>query len=277
MSTSGSSTGNGTLYIGVSTKMYLGYQASLRWLSEVRSIVDARPGLGDSVGGAPVRVFVIPSFPVLEAAGRILAGSPVLLGAQNCAWSDGPLTGEVSPGMLAELGVSLVEIGHAERRKLFSEDDAVVARKVRAAVEHSLTPLLCIGEPDRLDAGAAAAFCVEQARAATEGDPTVLSRLVLAYEPVWAIGAQEPAPPQHVNAVLARIRAELGPDCPLIYGGSAGPGLLPRLPDADGLFLGRFAHDAENLGRVIDEALLLRRTRLPGQTEAPASSSSSRS
>ncbi|MFF2347982.1 triose-phosphate isomerase family protein [Pseudarthrobacter sp. NPDC058119] len=271
MSTSGSKAGNGTLYIGVSTKMYLGYQASLRWLSEVRSLVDDRPGLGTHSAESPVRVFVIPSFPVLERASRILAGSPVLLGAQNCAWGDGPLTGEVSPAMLAELGVSLVEIGHAERRKLFAEDDAVVARKVRAAVGHALTPLLCIGEPDRLDAGAAAAFCVTQVRAATDGDPALFNRVVLAYEPVWAIGAQEPAPPHHVNAVLARIREELGPACPLIYGGSAGPGLLPRLPAADGLFLGRFAHDAANLGRVLDEALLLR------QTDAPANSSSSRS
>lgn len=269
MSTSGSNTGNRPLYIGVSTKMYMGYQASLRWLSEVRSFVDDRPGL--AAEDSPVRVFVIPSFPVLEPAGRILAGSPVLLGAQNCAWGDGPLTGEVSPGMLAELGVSLVEIGHAERRRLFAEDDAVVARKVRAAVGHSLTPLLCIGEPDKLDAGAAADFCVGQVLAATEGDSALAARLVLAYEPVWAIGAQEPAPPQHVNAVLTRIRAALGPGCPIIYGGSAGPGLLPQLPAADGLFLGRFAHDAANLARVLDEALLLR------QTDAPANSSSSRS
>jgi len=269
MSTSGSNTGNRPLYIGVSTKMYMGYQASLRWLSEVRSIVDDRPGL--AAKDSPVRVFVIPSFPVLEPAARILAGSPVLLGAQNCAWGDGPLTGEVSPGMLAELGVSLVEIGHAERRRLFAEDDAVVARKVRAAVGHSLTPLLCIGEPDKLDAGAAADFCVGQVLAATEGDSALAARLVLAYEPVWAIGAQEPAPPQHVNAVLTRIRGALGPGCPIIYGGSAGPGLLPQLPAADGLFLGRFAHDAANLARVLDEALLLR------QTDAPANSSSSRS
>ncbi|MDJ0457340.1 triose-phosphate isomerase family protein [Pseudarthrobacter phenanthrenivorans] len=271
MSTSGSSAGNGTLFIGVSTKMYLGYQESLRWLSEVRCIVDDRPGL--AAEHSTVRVFVIPSFPVLEPAARILAGSPVLLGAQNCAWGGGPLTGEVSPGMLAELGVSLVEIGHAERRRLFGEDDAVVARKVRAAVDHSLTPLLCIGEPDRLDAGAAAAFCVDQVHAATGGSPTLLRRLVLAYEPVWAIGAQEPAPAQHVNAVLTSIRTALGPGCPIIYGGSAGPGLLPQLPAADGLFLGRFAHDAANLGRVLDEALLLRQA----GADAPARSSSRRS
>ena len=272
MSTSGSNAGNrignGTVYIGVSTKMYLGYQASLRWLSEVRSLVDDRPGLAKD---SQLRVFVIPSFPVLEQAARILAGSPVLLGAQNCAWGDGPLTGEVSPGMLAELGVTLVEIGHAERRRLFAEDDAVVALKVRAAVGHSLTPLLCIGEPDMLDAGAAADFCVRQVHAATGGDPGLLRRLVLAYEPVWAIGADAPAPPHHVNAVLTLIRAALGEDCPLIYGGSAGPGLLPQLPAADGLFLGRFAHDAANLGRVLDEAVALT------QTRAPASNSSSRS
>ncbi|WP_018762187.1 triose-phosphate isomerase family protein [Arthrobacter sp. 135MFCol5.1] len=271
MSTSGSSTGNGPLYIGVSTKMYLGYQESLRWLSEVRSIVDDRPGL--AAQDSPVRVFVIPSFPVLEQAARILAGSPVLLGAQNCAWGDGPLTGEVSPGMLAELGVRLVEIGHAERRRLFAEDDAVVARKVRAVVGHSLTPLLCIGEPDRLDAGAAADFCVRQVRAATGGDTDLLPRLVLAYEPVWAIGADEPAAPHHVNAVLGLIREALGPGCPVMYGGSAGPGLLPQLGAADGLFLGRFAHDPANLGRVLDEAVLLRQA----GAVAPASNSSSRS
>lgn len=251
------------LYIGVSTKMYLGYQQSLRWLSEVRAVVDARPALGREV-----RVFVIPSFPGLAAAGEILAGSPVLLGAQNCAWGDGPLTGEVSPGMLAELGVSLVEIGHAERRALFGEDDGVVARKVRAAVDAGLTPLLCIGEQARTGPEEAAAVCLAQVRAAVAGDEALVRRLVLAYEPVWAIGADRPAAPDYVNEVAALIREGLGAACPVIYGGSAGPGLLPQLPAVDGLFLGRFAHDAGNLGRVLDEAL---------QTLAPESNSSSRS
>ncbi|MDQ0754064.1 triose-phosphate isomerase family protein [Arthrobacter sp. B3I4] len=240
------------LHIGVSTKMYLGYQESLRWLSEVRAVVDARAALA---GSDRVRVFVIPSFPVLAEAKNILAGSPVLLGAQNCAWADGPLTGEVSPGMLAELGVSLVEIGHAERRALFGEDDDVVARKVRAAVDAGLTPLLCIGEPVRLSPEEAADFCLRQVGAAARGDDSLLPRLVLAYEPVWAIGAEQPAEPGYVNEVVARIRERLGGRCPIIYGGSAGPGLLPKLAAADGLFLGRFAHDAANLGRVLDEAL----------------------
>ena len=154
---------SGTLYIGVSTKMYLGYQASLRWLEQVREVVDARP---EVVAGGPVQVFVIPTFPLLESARRILNGSPVRLGAQNCSWSDGPLTGEVSAGMLAELGVSLVEVGHAERRSLFGEDDVVVARKVNAVVEAGLAPLLCIGEQERMAPAAAARFCSEQVRSA---------------------------------------------------------------------------------------------------------------
>jgi triosephosphate isomerase len=240
------------LYIGVSTKMYLGYQASLRWLSEVRAVVDARPALA---GSGDILVFVIPSFPVLAQAGTILAGSPVLLGAQNCAWADGPLTGEVSPGMLAELGVALVEIGHAERRVLFGEDDDVVARKVGAALDAGLTPLLCVGEPARVSPEDAADVCLRQARSAAGHDDSLLPRLVLAYEPVWAIGADQPAEPAYVNAVVALIREGLGASCPIIYGGSAGPGLLPQLTAADGLFLGRFAHDAGNLGRVLDEAL----------------------
>jgi triosephosphate isomerase len=157
--------------------------------------------------------------------------------------------------MLAELGVSLVELGHAERRRLFGEDDLVVARKVLAAVDAGLTPLLCIGEQDLLDRRAAADFCLRQVRSATGGDDSLLQRLVIAYEPVWAIGADRPASAEYVNAVTGLIREALGPASHIIYGGSAGPGLLPALTGVDGLFLGRSAHDAGNLGRVLDEAL----------------------
>ena len=80
----------------------------------------------------------------------MLAGTPLVLGAQNCGWADGPWTGEVSPSMLAELGVGLVEIGHAERRRYFAEDEAMIALKVSAAVDAGLTPLLCVGEPEIL-------------------------------------------------------------------------------------------------------------------------------
>ncbi|WP_221937583.1 triose-phosphate isomerase family protein [Arthrobacter sp. KBS0703] len=269
----------GTVYVGVSTKMYLGYRDSLRWLGELRNEVDARPALA----AGRVVPFVIPSFPVLPAAGEIIAGSPLVLGAQNCGWADGPWTGEVSPSLLAELGVRLVEIGHAERRRHFGEDDAMVALKVKAADGAGVTPLLCVGEEttpaadaDPADgAGAAAAFVYGQIEAAIRGDWDLASRLVIAYEPVWAIGAAEPASAAYVSAVVRSLRDMLDAhrsneggshggrslrELPVIYGGSAKPGLLPDLKGVSGLFLGRFAHDAANFGKVLDEALSLAET-----------------
>ncbi|KRE50509.1 triosephosphate isomerase [Arthrobacter sp. Soil736] len=261
----------GTIYVGVSTKMYLGYRDSLRWLGELRHEVDARPALA----AGRVVPFVIPSFPVLPAAGEFIAGSPLILGAQNCGWADGPWTGEVSPSLLAELAVRLVEIGHAERRRHFGEDDAMVALKVKAADGAGVTPLLCVGEEaapaaDADPAGsaeAAAAVVHGQIEAAVSGDWDLASRLVIAYEPVWAIGAAEPASAAYVSAVVRSLRELLaahpvdgGPglqELPVIYGGSAKPGLLPTLEGVSGLFLGRFAHDAANFGKVLDEALSL--------------------
>ena len=262
----------GTTFVGVSTKMYLGYRDSLRWLDELRRQVDARPALA----AGRVVPFVIPSFPMLPAAGEILAGSPLVLGAQNCGWADGPWTGELSPSLLAELGVGLVEIGHAERRRHFAEDDAMIALKVRAADGAGVTPLLCVGEETHAlsDGGAAAGgsdrgntagaeaaaqFVYGQIEAAVDGDWDLAARLVIAYEPVWAIGAAEPASAEYVSAVVRVLRELLGAhalqDLPVIYGGSAKPGLLPTLDGVSGLFLGRFAHDAANFGKVLDEAL----------------------
>ncbi|MDN4642385.1 triose-phosphate isomerase family protein [Arthrobacter sp. PsM3] len=247
----------GSILVGVSTKMYLGYQDSLDWLGLLRCEVDTRPALA----AGRVVPFVIPSFPVLPAAAKLLAGSPLLLGAQNCGWADGPWTGEVAPSMLAELGVRLVEIGHAERRRHFGESDAMIARKVRAAADAGLTPLLCVGEFDRGEPAAAAAFVHGQIRSAVDGDWDLAARLVIAYEPVWAIGATEPADAGFVSDVVRQLREQLAVsglgNLPVIYGGSAKPGLLPALDGVSGLFLGRFAHDPGNFGAVLDEALLL--------------------
>jgi triosephosphate isomerase len=236
-------------YIGASTKAYLGYAQTLRWLDGIAEAVRARPALSN----ACVVPFVIPSFPLLPAAVERLAGLGVRVGAQAVAEADGPLTGEVPAGMLAELGVTLAEIGHAERRARFGETDAVVARKVRAAVDAGISPLLCVGEPERATPEAAASFCAGQARAAL-GARSV-DDMMIAYEPVWAIGAPQPADPDHVNRVVAALRAALGSHVPVIYGGSAGPGLLSALPAVDGLFLGRFAHDPASFALVLDEAL----------------------
>jgi triosephosphate isomerase len=228
-----------------------------------------------ALAAAGISTFVAPSFPVLESAVRILDGSGVLVAAQNAADSLAVSTGEVEPRLLAELGVTIVELGHYERRSRFGETDAVVAAKVSAARAAGLTPLLCVGEWDRMSASSAADWCAAQIRAvlgdgvAPEGigaggfgaggsSGVGLGGLVVAYEPAWAIGAAEPASPDYVNEVLAGVRNLLGDSLVVIYGGSAGPGLLPQLSEADGLFLGRFAHDASRFGAVLDEALELR-------------------
>ena len=234
--------------------MYMGYAESLRWLRAVRHEVDTRPALA----AGRVVPFVIPSFPVLPAAAEIIAGSPLVLGAQNAGWADGPWTGEVAPSMLAELGVTLVELGHAERRRYFHEDNAMVASKVTAALAAGIMALLCVGELEQAEPADAAAVVYEQIAAAVD-DWEAAASIMIAYEPVWAIGADEPAQAGYISAVIHALRLLLGRhgvgSLPIIYGGSAKPGLLPELDHVSGLFLGRFAHDARNFGAVLDEAL----------------------
>lgn len=161
--------------------------------------------------------------------------------------------------MLAELGVTLVELGHSERRTHFAEDDAMVARKAGSVIAAGISPLLCVGEPAREKPSIAAHFIYEQLAAAVAGNWDDARTLIIAYEPVWAIGAAEPADPDYISSVINRLRELLEgrglSSLPIIYGGSAKPGLLPQLSGTSGLFLGRFAHDAANFGAVLDEAL----------------------
>jgi triosephosphate isomerase len=240
--------------IGVSLKMYMGLARTRDWMRALAAMLPE--GLPD---GLPddVDLFVIPSFLSLADSASILAGTRVALGAQDVFWEDsGAYTGEVSAPMLAEAGCRFVEIGHAERRRLFGETDADVARKVQAATRAGLVPLLCVGEETETGIEAAAEACARQVADGTAGTSNDAT-LVIAYEPVWAIGAAAPPPPARIIAMAGHLRRILAdrPQTRLIYGGSAGPGLLTALGDCvDGLFLGRFAHDIEALRRVLREA-----------------------
>lgn len=236
--------------IGVSLKMYLGLAQTRGWMERLAMM--AATGLPDGVD-----LFVIPDFVSLRDARDALAGTTIMLGAQDVFWEDnGAFTGEISAPVLAEAGCRFVEIGHAERRRLFGETDAIVAAKTAAAVRAGLVPVLCIGEAEPMTPDLAVAECMRQFDAATAGiDPA--RDLVVAWEPVWAIGAAKPATPDFIRAVGSRLRTALAGRSAtrLIYGGSAGPGLLARLGDTvDGLFLGRFAHDIEALRQVLAEA-----------------------
>jgi triosephosphate isomerase len=251
---------NAQLFIGMSTKAYLGPAATTTWLEAARDAFDARPELA-SLGIQP---FVAPSSPMITEARAILAGTPCWVGAQDGQWQTGAATGAVSMTMLAELGMDFVELGHAERRRLFGEDDDEIRRKADAASAAGLRVLLCIGEPDRASAEDAARRCLEQVLAVAARGGIPLDRLILAYEPWWAIGAESPAEPDYVNAVIRGVRAGLGTTLEgevlgILYGGSAGPGTLAPLTEADGLFLGRFAHVPANFARVLDDAIERRR------------------
>ena len=242
--------------IGVSLKMYFGYEQTVAWCESVREIGLSHPAVVDG----SVELFVIPAYPVLAMAKQVFAGTSIGLGAQNLHWEDvGPFTGEVSGSMLAELGCRYVEVGHAERRQLFGETDYIVAAKTEAALRNGLIPVLCIGELTRRAPEKATRSCVDQIEAAlTRSKATVGGRIIVAYEPIWAIGAPEPAAPEHIKTVCVGLRAALqtktGFESTVIYGGAAGPGLMTMLQGSvEGLFLGRSVHQPAALAAVLRE------------------------
>jgi len=243
--------------VGVSLKAYFGRQQARDWFDDVAGRVRSHAAVRDGL----VEMFVIPSYLQIDDALAAFAGTGVAVGAQDVsAHPRGAYTGEVTAAELAETGVTCVEVGHAERRRLFGETDEVVAAKAAAALSAGLVPVLCVGETERADARTAATTTIAQLRADLE--PAPAGPVVVAYEPVWAIGAPEPADPDHISTVTRALMAELDEparaESVVIYGGSAGPGLLARLgDDVDGLFLGRFAHDPDALVAVIDEAAAL--------------------
>jgi triosephosphate isomerase len=254
------------VWIGTSWKMN-------KTLAEALAFAD---GLRAAEAQADPRIqrFVIPPFTVLREVKARLSGTSVLVGAQNMHWADaGAWTGEISAPMLRDCGVDLVELGHSERRTHFGETDETVGLKVEAAVRHGLIPLVCIGETlAEREAGRAGAVLEAQVRAALarlEGEARHAA-LLLAYEPVWAIGAGGvPASADYAEARQAGIAAVaqevLGRRVPCLYGGSVNAencaDLISR-PHVDGLFIGRAAWTVEGYLDILARcaAILERKT-----------------
>jgi triosephosphate isomerase len=210
-------------------------------------------------------MLIAPAFPALAPVAAAIKGSRVLLAGQNLHWEDkGAFTGEVSGPMLTAVGCTHVIVGHSERRQFFGDSDEWVARKVRAALRHGLTPILCVGETlDEREAGKTQAVIDRQARAALYGlDAAAIGRLVLAYEPVWAIGTGKVATPEQAQEVHACIRTLLGElagpgvaaTVRILYGGSVKPDnidALMRQPDLDGALVGGASLNPADFERIV--------------------------
>ena len=200
-------------------------------------------------------LFVLPPFTSLHAAAAGFAASRVAFGGQNMHWDEtGAWTGEISAAMLIEAGCRYVELAHSERLAHFGETYELVQRKVDAALRHGLTPILCLGETaeDKRSGKADLVLSQQLATALAQQAAARVPRVVLAYEPRWAIGTAAAAPPEYVAARHAALRAELdarfgaavAEATRIVYGGSVTPQNgteLIALPNVDGLFVGRAA------------------------------------
>jgi triosephosphate isomerase (TIM) len=215
-------------------------------------------------------VLLAPPFLTIPAVSQALAGSSILLGAQNVHFENkGAFTGEVSAPMLQAFGVTHVIIGHSERRHIFRETDELVAKRLAGVTANRMTPILCIGETlEERDRGDTLRVVLGQLQAGlAETGPEKSLHLVVAYEPVWAIGTGRNATPQQAQEVHAAIRIALrdhfghekGNEIRILYGGSVTPENIDSLiaqPDIDGALVGGASLKADSFARIVRAAMV---------------------
>jgi len=219
------------------------------------------------VAGASAEIAVAPSFVALAALGRALAGSAVALAAQNAnPNAQGAFTGETSPAMLADAGCRYAIVGHSERRALYGETSAFVAAKAAALLGHGIRPIVCVGESlAEREAGRTLAIVGAQLRESLASVPRErAAEIVIAYEPVWAIGTGRTATPETAQEVHAALRKELlaifggaGDEIRIQYGGSVKPDNTAELMaqrDIDGALVGGASLDAKSFAAIASRA-----------------------
>jgi triosephosphate isomerase len=195
-------------------------------------------------------------FTTLGTLSRNLHGSRIQMGAQNVHWeTEGAYTGEISPPMLTELNVRYVIIGHSERRQYFGETDATVNLRLKAAQKYGLIPILCVGETkQQRDAGQAESIIAAQ----LEKDLVDVDqhKLVIAYEPIWAIGTGDTCEAIEANRIIGMIRSKLtNPNVSIQYGGSVKPGNVDEImaqPEIDGALVGGASLEAKDFSRIVN-------------------------
>ncbi len=218
-----------------------------------------------------IKVVLCPPFTSLQAVSLALQGSSLLLGAQDVHWErEGAFTGEISPLMLLSLGCQYVIIGHSERRLLFHENNKIVNLKLKIALKENLTPILCVGETlQEREKGKTEEVVEDQLKGAfAELPPEEIGKLVLAYEPVWAIGTGKTATPKQANDVHLFIRKKLEERCgqnavkniTMLYGGSVKPENAKDLlkeTDIDGALVGGASLDVDSFEKIVRSGLNL--------------------
>jgi triosephosphate isomerase len=249
-----------TPFIAGNWKMHKTVEEAVALVTELRSLLDGIQGID---------VAVCPPFPALAAVCRALEGSSIGVGAQNMHWEEaGAFTGEVSPGMLKGL-CNCVIIGHSERRTLFGETDEMVNRKLHAALAHGLLPIVCVGENlEQNQTGQTEAIVGTQVRLAFAGVTAEQARtVVVAYEPIWAIGTGIPAHgPDAARIIGGVVRGTLaalyGNDVAsavrIQYGGSVKPANIAefmREPEIDGALVGGASLRAGDFAAIVRESL----------------------
>lgn len=236
-----------------------------------KTIAEATQFAKDAVAGgaaAGVEKVVCAPFTALPALGQILAGSDIALGAQNMHFEEqGAFTGEISPGMLKEIGVKYVILGHSERRQYFNETDETVNKKVLAALKHGLKPIVCVGESlEQREAGETAAVVRTQTEGALAGlEAAQLADVVIAYEPIWAIGTGKSSTAEDANETIAIIRQVIAErfgqktaeEVRIQYGGSVKPENIASYmaqPDIDGALVGGASLQPDSYLQLINGA-----------------------
>lgn len=232
----------------------------------VEEAVKVAKELKGLVKGASADVVICAPFIQLPALVAELKGSNVKVGAQNMHFEEkGAYTGEISPGMLEALGVDYVVIGHSERRQYFNETDGDINKKLKKAFKHSLTPILCVGESlEQRESGTTEAVIKAQVEKDLEGlSAEEAKEVVIAYEPIWAIGTGKTATSEQANETIAAIRkmvadifgAEVADAVRIQYGGSVKPSTIKEqmaMSDIDGALVGGASLLADDFAKIVN-------------------------
>ena len=228
----------------------------------VKVINELKPLVKD----ATCDVVICPTFVCLDACIKAAAGSNIKIGAQNMHFEEnGAFTGEVAPGMLEAMGVDYVVLGHSERREYFNETDEALNKKVKKAFEHNLIPILCCGETlEERENGTTNAVVGAQIKADLEGlDKSLAEKVVIAYEPIWAIGTGKTATDEQANETIAAIRGvvaemfgkEVADKVRIQYGGSVKPNTIKAqmsMSDIDGALVGGASLVAADFAQIVN-------------------------